>query len=68
MAKMNVDEVAAVIDQHTGKVRARFQGFGAKEDAASFARHCKQGGVDFLNTTSIITGEAAKKAIKNGRV
>jgi len=70
---LNVDEVAAVIDKHTGRVRAQFQGFGAESDANSHLRHCQNPGlggakVDHLSSATVITGEAARKAIKNGRV
>lgn len=72
MAKIDVDAVAAVIDNHTGKVRARFEGFGAETDAHAFLRSCQgpAGGgvkVDFLSSASVITGEKAKKAIGAGR-
>lgn len=66
-------EVAVVIDKHTGRVRARFQGLGAIADAKSHLRTCQQGvsggaKVDHLSSACVITGEKAKKAIKNGRV
>jgi len=70
---LNVDEVAVVVDNHTGRVRAHFQGLGAMADAQSFLRSCRNPSpgnakVDFLSSTSIVTGEKAKKAIKTGRV
>lgn len=68
-----VKEVAAVIDKHTGRVRARFQGLGAVADARSFLRSTQSpapGGakVDHLSSATVITGEKAKKAIRDGRV
>ncbi len=65
---LNVDEAAAVIDKHTGRVRAQFIGFGAEADAASHLRTCLAGKVDHLNSATVITGEEARKAIKKGRV
>ena len=70
---LNVDEAAAVIDKHTGRVRAQFLGFGAEADARSHLRTCQnpsRGGVkvDHLSSATVITGDAARKAIKNGRV
>ena len=70
---LNADEAAVVIDNHTGRVRAHFLGFGAEKDAASFVRGC-QGGrdpksrVDFLSSVSVVIGEKARKAIKVGKV
>jgi len=73
MAKLDVDAVAAVVDNHTGKVKAQFEGFGAEKDAKHFLRSCRAPGgggtkVDFLSSATVITGEAARKAIKQGRV
>lgn len=70
---LNVDEAAAVIDTHTGRVCAQFAGFGAEADAKAHLRTCQnpgQGGVkvDHLSSATVITGDAARKAIKNGRV
>jgi len=62
------DAHAVVVDNHTGKVIGNFQGLGAEADAKHHAGTCKQGGVDHMSNTSIITGEAAKKAYKAGRV
>ena len=72
MAKLDVDACAAVIDEHTGSVKAQFEGFGAEKDARSFLRTCQQPGtgrtkVDFLSSATIITGKEAKKAIARGR-
>jgi len=69
---INVDEVAAVVDKHTGRVKARFQGLGAISDAGSFLRQCRtpspgNSKVDFLNSATVITGKEAEKAIRNGR-
>ena len=70
---LNVDEAAAVIDKHTGRVRAQFVGFGAEADARSHLRTCQSGGVggvkvDHLSSATVITGDEARKAIKKGRV
>lgn len=69
---LNVDEAAAVIDKHTGRVRAQFMGLGAEADARSHLRHCQAGvggaKVDHLSSAVVITGEKARKAIKTGRV
>ncbi len=62
------DAHAVVVDDHTGKVIANFQGLGAEADAKQHARICAQGGVDHMSSTSIIIGDAAKKAHKAGRV
>lgn len=72
MAKLNVDEVAAVIDKHTGRVRAQFKGFGAVSDARHHLRHCQNPGaggakVDHLSSATVITGKEAEKAIATGR-
>jgi len=69
---INADETAAVVDQHTGKVKAHFRGLGAKHDAESFLRRCQRTAnpkdkVDFLSSATVITGETAAKAIKYGR-
>lgn len=70
---LNVDEVAAVIDKHTGRVRAQFSGFGAIADAKSHLRQCQRPGpgmarVDHLSSATVITGKEAAKAIAKGRV
>ena len=69
---LNVDEAAAVIDKHTGRVRAQFIGFGAEADAKAHLRTCQAGTggakVDHLSSATVITGDEARKAIKNGRV
>ncbi|KKM79071.1 hypothetical protein LCGC14_1353580 [marine sediment metagenome] len=67
-SSLPVDEIAAVIDNHTGRVRMQASGFGAEADMRSAARTCKTGKVDHLSSTSVITGKAAAIAIKNGRV
>lgn len=69
---LNVNEAAVVVDNHTGRVRFQCCGFGAERDATAFLRSC-QGApgankVDCLSSASVITGEAARRAIKNGRV
>lgn len=68
---INVDDIAAVIDKHTGRVKVQFQGLGATADARSFLRQCQNPGsgekVDFLSSASVITGEEARKAIRKGR-
>ena len=64
---LNVDEAAAVIDKHTGRVRAQFIGFGAESDANSHLRQCQAGGVDHLSSATVITGDEARKAITKGR-
>ncbi len=73
MELLGVDDVAAVIDKHTGKVRGQFRGIGAEADASAFIRDCQKpqpGGakVDFLSSAAVITGKKAEKAIKAGRV
>lgn len=70
---LDVDAAAAVIDKHTGRVRAQFIGFGAEADAKSHLRTCQNPGlggskVDHLSSATVITGEEARKAIKAGRV
>lgn len=72
-AGLNVDEAAVVIDKHTGRVRAQFQGLGAERDAAAHLRHCQSPGpggakVDHLSSACVVTGDKARKAIKNGRI
>jgi len=67
------DECAVVIDEHTGRLRAKFQGIGATADANAFLRQCRapknpKERVDHLSSAVVITGEKAKKAIKNGRL
>lgn len=64
----NFDAHAVVVDNHTGKVIANFQGLGAEADAKHHARMCAQGGVEHMSSTSILTGKAATKAHKAGRV
>ena len=68
----DVDACAVVVDEHTGRVRAQFQGIGAEADARSFLRGCKGGAgkakVDFLSSSTVITGEKAREAIHKGRV
>ena len=61
------DAHAVVVDQHTGKVLANFQGLGAEEDAHRHARQCT-GSVKHMSSVSVITGGAAAKAHKAGRV
>lgn len=68
MDDFNVDEVAVVIDNHTGKVQARFEGFGAAADAKSFLRQCQSGRVDHLSSATVVTGDKAKKALRDGRL
>jgi len=70
---LNVDEAAAVIDKHTGRVRAQFIGFGAEADARSHLRTCQAGvpggaKVDHLSSATVITGDKARRAIAKGRV
>lgn len=70
---LNVDEAAAVIDKHTGRVCAQFIGFGAEADAKSHLRTCQAGvaggaKVDHLSSATVITGDKARRAIKKGRV
>jgi len=64
----NFDAHAVVVDNHTGKVIANFQGLGAERDAEQHARMCAQGGVNHMSSTSVLTGSAAAKAHKAGRV
>lgn len=61
------DAHAVVVDNHTGRVLATFQGLGAEADARSHARTCRGGGVDYMSNTSVITGNEARKAAKAGR-
>ena len=73
MGLQGLDEVAVVIDKHTGRVRARFEGYGAKRDAESHLRTCQRGvpggaRVDHLSSACVVTGEEAKKAIRKGRL
>lgn len=73
MGVPGLDEVAAVIDKHTGRVHARFEGFGAGADARSFLRATQSPSpgntkVDHLSSATVIYGDKAKKAIKTGRV
>lgn len=72
-AGLNVDEAAVVVDNHTGRVRAQFQGLGAAADARSFLRQCRAPApgndkVDFLSSASVVTGDKAKKAIRDGKI
>lgn len=62
------DARAVVVDNHTGKVLANFQGLGAVSDAEHHARLCSRGGVTHMSNTSVITGAAAARAHKAGRV
>lgn len=61
------DAHAVVVDDHTGRVLATFQGLGAEADARSHARMCKSGGVDHMSSTSVLTGKEAAKVHKAGR-
>lgn len=65
--KQKADEVAVVVDNHTGRIRAHYVGLGAAGDAASFARQCKAGKVDCMSSISVVTGTEAAKILKNGR-
>ncbi len=70
MSKMKpsiFDAHAVVVDNHTGKVLATFQGLGAEADARAHARICSHGGVKHMSSTSVIVGKAAAKAAKTGR-
>ncbi len=58
---------AVVVDDHTGKVLATFQGLGAEEDANKHKSVCK-GTVTHMSSTSVITGAQAAKIAKAGRV
>ena len=62
---MSADEVAVVVDNHTGRVKAQYQGVGAIEDAQHTQKATKH--IKSFGDTSIITGEDALKAIKSGR-
>ena len=64
----NFDAHAVVIDDHTGKVLANFQGLGAEADAQHHARTCSAGGVKHMSSVSVVVGKEAVKAHKNGRV
>lgn len=73
MGVEGLDAAAVVVDNHTGRVRFQCTGFGAEADARAFLNSCRaprlgNDKVDFLSSASIITGDAAKKAIKKGRV
>lgn len=67
-AKPDFDAHAVVVDDHTGKVIATFQGLGAEADARVHVDICKNGGVDHMSSASVITGKEAAKAAKAGRV
>lgn len=67
MTNPGEDQIAVVINDHTGKVEAQFCSCAAEDDAYAHQRTCK-GKVDHMSSTSVITGEDAKKAIENGRV
>lgn len=62
------DACAVVVDNHTGKVLGTFKGLGAEVDAQQHARICGSGGVKHMSSTSVITGDKARKADKAGRV
>ena len=62
------DAHAVVVDDHTGKILANFQGLGAEEDANSHKRFCQAGGVNHMSSVSIITGKEAARVHKAGRV
>ncbi len=64
----NFDARAVVVDDHTGRVLAHFQGLGAEEDAHKHASLCKTGGVRHMSSVSVVTGDDAAKAEKAGRV
>ena len=61
------DAHAVVVDEHTGKVLATFQGLGAEADARQHARVCQTGGVTHMSSVAVITGKEAAKAAKAGR-
>jgi hypothetical protein len=62
------DEVAVVVDNHSGKVYAHFIGIGAKGDAIETVRECKGKKIEGMQQLSVVTGAEATKALKNGRV
>lgn len=66
--KLDPNEKAVVIDKHTGKLQARFEGFGAQRDAESFLRQCVAGKVRHLSSACIVTGDKAAEAIRKGRL
>ena len=59
--------VAAVIDQHTGRVLSYHSGAAARFEASQ-AEQSFKAAPKYVGKTSVITGEAAKKAIRDGRV
>jgi len=70
---LDLDECAVVVDEHTGRVRAHFQGYGAKKDAESFLRQCRapqnpKSRVDCLSSAKVVTGSEAEKAMRAGRI
>ncbi len=64
----NFDAQAVVVDDHTGRELAHFQGLGAEEDAQHHVRTCSAGGVKHMSSVSVITGKEAAKVHKSGRV
>lgn len=62
------DAHATVVDDHTGKVLATFQGLGAEEDARHHQRLCSGGRVKHMSSTSVLTGKEAARVGKAGRV
>ncbi len=62
---MNNLEIAAIVD-NTGRLQFQAQGPWAKDDANDHLEQCK--GVDHLRGATVVTGEAARKAIENGRI
>lgn len=72
-SNLKTNEVAAVIDEHTGRVRAQFSGFGAENDAKAFLRGCQRPApgnkkVDILSSATVVTGQKALDAVKKGRI
>ncbi len=63
-----LDDAAVVVDDHTGKLQARFEGLGAVADAQSFLRQCQRGKVNHLSSASVITGKKAREVIRTGKV
>lgn len=60
------DDVACIVDNHTGRVKAQYVGLGATSNARmDQKKFCK---VKTFGNTSVLTGEAAQKAIAKGRV
>lgn len=73
MGVPGLKDVAAVIDKHTGRVRATFRGIGAEADAKSHLRTCQAGvpggaKVEHLSSACVVTGKEAEKAITHGRL